>query len=61
MRSFLKAIGEVISAILYAIKKAHERKQMDQNRVSRSELDSDPVRWYRMRYSGKKKADTTNP
>ncbi len=56
MIKFFRVLGEVLSAILYAVRKAQERKRMDQNLVSRTELDSDPVAWYkRLRYHGANK------
>ena len=61
MRAFLKAIGEVISAILFAVQKAQERKRQAKGRADRERIRADPVNEFNQRYgmrSPEAKADT---
>jgi len=61
MRAFLKAIGEVISAILFAIQKAQERKRQAKGRADRERIRADPVGEFNQRYGMRSPEAPTNP
>jgi len=61
MRSFLKAIGEVISAILYAIRKAQERKRQANGRTEREDIKRSPAAWFNRKYGMRSSKAKANP